>query len=493
MPLELDHVIAAIASAPGPAERGIIRITGEGTRSVISAVFRQETTTPHQPGELPSRPLRWETVRLPHRFTGWLELPSLGVPLPAALMFWPTKRSFTGQPMAELHLIGAPPLMDAALERVLECGARPAKRGEFTMRAFLSGRIDLLQAEAVLGVIDAADHTELQQALTQLGGGITSRMGMVRSDLVALLGDLEAGLDFVDEDIEFISSEQIIERLSAAESTLIGLSSDSHTRLPSGWKRRIVLAGLPNAGKSTLFNCLTGEQRALVSPIPGTTRDYLSAEIQLEGLNAELIDTAGTEDAADLIMSRAQQLSQEQIAASDLIVWCSAATLSHSDRALDESLRRAVASRGLRILPVITRCDQQSLLASHEIDHAAIPDDPPPLLLNGDDVRASSKNSVSAVTGLGIDVLRSSIAEQLLSSGATRGELVGSSAARCRDSLRRSIDAIQSARNAAAANHGDELIALEIRDVLQELAAIMGEVYTDDILDHIFSSFCIGK
>ena len=273
MPLDLDDTIVAPASPPGPALRGIVRVSGGDAAEVISRLF--------QPDEQSEN---WRVTRVPRRFTGQLALPSILVPVPTTLMYWPTRRSFTGQRMAEFHLSGSVPLVEALLEHLCENGARLARRGEFTMRAFLSGRIDLLQAEAVLGVIEATDHEELQKALSQLGGRMTSRLGQLRIDLIALLGDLEAGLDFVEEDIEFITKTEITRRLDAALLLLNELAVVSSCRLPTGYRRRLVLAGLPNAGKSTLFNRLTGRENAIVSPIAGTTRDYLTVTLRLEAM-----------------------------------------------------------------------------------------------------------------------------------------------------------------------------------------------------------------
>jgi tRNA modification GTPase len=294
MPLDLQDTIAAIASPPDPAERGIIRVSGNDAAAIAGRLFCADENTAD-----------WQHSRLPVRVDGTLAIPSLGTPLPAALMLWPNSRSYTGQPMAEFHTIGSPPLLAATLEHILECGARSANRGEFTFRAFMAGKVDLVQAEAVLGVIDAADHEELQIALTQLGGGITSRLVAVRSEILSLLGDLEAGLDFVEEDIEFITKRQICDRLTECIVRLQKLTDDSAARLPSGYRRRIVLAGLPNAGKSTLFNRLVGAGRAIVSPTPGTTRDYLTSVVRIGGVDVDIIDTAGWETAADLIMQHA--------------------------------------------------------------------------------------------------------------------------------------------------------------------------------------------
>lgn len=468
MPLDLEDTIAALASPPGAAERGIVRISGTDAQRVVAQIFRGDPAAAD-----------WTSSRRATRFTGQLEIDALGVPLPAVLMNWPTARSFTGQPMAELHVIGSPPLLDAVLETLLTCGARPAKRGEFTMRAFLAGRIDLLQAEAVLGVIDATDHDELVRALNQLGGGITAQLKSVRAELISILGDLEAGLDFVDEDIEFITKAQICDRLAKILSALSALSTDSATRLPSGWRRRVVLAGLPNAGKSTLFNRLLRQQKAIVSPVPGTTRDYLTAVVSIRGVEAELIDTAGWETAADLIMRRAQEMRGEQVEASDLIVWCSSAGLSPEQIAEDRGLMERLRHPALQLLHVVTQSDRRG----DDSSDVALPTDS----------RLEAALRLSAATGDGLDDFEQRVRERLVSAESSRGELLGATAVRCRDSLRRTIASVEFAIRCAAQNGGDELIALELRHALRELAEVMGEVYTDDILDHIFSHFCIGK
>ncbi len=465
MPLDLDDTIVALASPPGSALRGIVRVSGIATADVVAELFRPDVDS-----------ASWRSSKLPRRSTGHLELSSINVPVPVALMFWPTKRSYTGQPMAEFHLIGSPPLLEATIEHLCEKGARLARRGEFTMRAFLSGRIDLLQAEAVLGVIEATDHEELQKALSQLGGSMTSRLGQVRADLIALLGDLEAGLDFVEEDIEFITKSEIARRLDGALLVVRQLAEDSASRLPAGYRRRVVLAGQPNAGKSTLFNRLIGQQKAIVSPIAGTTRDYLTATLPLDSMDVELIDTAGWEDAADLIMERAQELRGEQVSASDLVVWCTAADLSDADQAEDEQLRRLAVKQSSAMIHVLTRMDLMTGALSDESDAT-----------NG------SALCVSAETGDNIEALRETILACLNSANASRSELLGTTAVRCRDSLQRATQSLDHALTATTANHGDELISMEIRSALHELGTILGDVYTDDILDHIFSNFCIGK
>lgn len=462
MSIDVRETIVAIASPPGSARRGIVRVSGEGVRSVVDAVFVADAAA-----EI--------SAKRPSRVSGFLKCDDLPARLPVTLFFWPDERSYTGQPMAELHSIGSPPLLDVVVEQLLAVGARMANRGEFTMRSFLSGKIDLVQAEAVLGVIDASDHEDLKTALTQLGGGVTSDLAEIRGQLLALLGDLEAGLDFVEEDIEFVSNSQIVARLKAAISVVQQLQDAAADRLPSGHKRRVVLAGLPNAGKSTLFNALVESGSALVSTTAGTTRDYLIGDVALASGNAFLIDTAGWETADDGVMTEAQRLRRQQLLQSDLVIWCSAAELTPNEHQLDEIRWLEVRSDAVDAIRIRTQVDRLSNSDRRDEDYAAYEID------------------VSAETEVGLNQLRAVIDQRLSRSESSRSQLVMSTAVRCGDSLNRAAAALDSARHAAELRSGDEIIAFEIRQALQQIGVILGEVYTDDILDHIFSNFCIGK
>ena len=203
-------------------------------------------------------------------------------------------RSYTGQPVVEIHTLGSPPLLEIVLRSICAAGARPAGPGEFTLRAFLAGRIDLTQAEAVLGVIDAGDRHELEIALGQLAGGLARPLHRLRNKLLDLLAQVEAGFDFADEDLAFITREELDRQLAEAESDAAAILRQVDSRHESSPGVRAVLVGRPNTGKSSLFNALAGDRAALVSDHPGTTRDYLTAELDLDGVKCQLIDTAGT-------------------------------------------------------------------------------------------------------------------------------------------------------------------------------------------------------
>ncbi|MCL4116575.1 UNVERIFIED_CONTAM: hypothetical protein GTU68_012216 [Idotea baltica] len=457
MTWQFDDTIAALASAPGPATRSVIRVSGVQVVEHLRLSLTSSTD--------------WPTDNLPRRYPVRIEIAD-NCPLSFSLYLWPTGRSYTGQPMAELHLIGSPPLVEELLTRLYSSGIRPARPGEFTLRSFLAGRVDLVQAEAVLGIIDADDHEELQQALGQLAGGISGELQTIQVDLISLLGDLEAGLDFVEEDIEFITQQQIIDRIDVMTEQLERLSSQATGRMLSTAKPRVVLAGLPNAGKSTLFNALVGEQTALVSPIEGTTRDYLSGTVKVGNLTVEFIDTAGLESPVDGIDTLAQSLGHEQHSQADLLIWCTAANLTASQIETDRTSRERLPIPHDRILPVLTKRDLM----------------PNPLKNN-----IADNISISATSRHGLDDLQSAVAIRLANPSTSQRQMLGSTSARCHESLTTGLESLQSARNAAKRKAGDEIIAVELRSGLDAIGRILGVVYTDDILDHIFSNFCIGK
>jgi len=281
---DIGDTIAAIASAPGGAFRGVVRLSGPDVIRCLVGCFQ-----PHVRTDL-RRVRRAQVIRGRLRVVG-----AVGAvpPLPCQLYLWPTSRSYTRQPVAELHTLGSPPLLDAVLRTLCAAGARLAEPGEFTLRAFLAGRIDLTQAEAVLGVIDAADPRQLDGALAQLAGGVARPIATLREELLELLAHIEAGLDFVEEDIAFVSEQEVQRRLAAAADCAAGLARQMAERGLAGTNVRVVLTGQPNVGKSSLLNALAGRAVALTSHQPGTTRDTVSARLDLDGLECELIDTAG--------------------------------------------------------------------------------------------------------------------------------------------------------------------------------------------------------
>ncbi len=457
MSLSLDDTVAALASAPGAACRGIIRLSGPDVQTLLNKVIFPRISPNH----------------LPNRHRGEFRLGNDGGLLPVDVLLWPNHRSYTGQPLAELHAVGSPPLLESALVELFRQGARPARAGEFTLRAFLAGRLDLMQAEAVLGVIDAEDHLELETALKQLGGGLSGQIAQVHADLLDLLADLEAGLDFVDEDIEFIEREDLLARLTNAEETIQRLANQAETRMHSTGRMRVVLAGLPNAGKSCLFNALVNEEAAIVSPIKGTTRDVLSGVAEVNGLVLEVLDTAGWESSPRDVMQQADQHRAESSSQADLLLYCIARDLPSEEIQSNQQLLTEFQSRGIPTLLVETKADLPANFSQPVLQEPILP--------------------VSALDQSGLTELQSRIAERLSESSQGARQLIGTTAARCQESLATASESLNHAIKAALDLAGDELIALEVHQTLDHLGRILGTIFTDDILDRIFSKFCIGK
>ena len=455
MAFPVDDVITAVASAAGHAPQGIVRLSGPDTQAVLTRCF-------------PEAELSLQETRYARLIRAGLVLAPSIAPLPCHIYYWPDQRSYTRQPSAEIYLAGSPPLLEATVERLCQHGARLAEPGEFTMRAFLAGRLDLTQVEAVLGVIDAANQQELDVALTQLAGGLATPLHQLRQELLALLAHLEAGLDFVEEDIQFITPESLEQQLTGIEQAMQSILHQIEGRQVQDTQARIVLRGAANVGKSSLLNALTGNPTAIVSNQQCTTRDYLTQRCYIRDLACMLVDTAGiTEQQADNNVDRqAQALSDEQASQATVELFC-----------LD-------GSRNLN------PWEQSQLTAPAQANRilVATKDDLSPAMhLPQDAIRTSSLN------GTGLETLKDAIHEQLTHGSTQSSPVIHDTLLRCRESLRTSHDCIQRARVLTQDLQGEELVAAELRVALDALGTVVGAVYTDDLLDQIFSKFCIGK
>jgi tRNA modification GTPase len=439
----MEDTIVALATRNAPAARAIVRLSGPRSGEIVGNVFT------------PDSDANFTRNRL---CRGQLKLSGVDAPLPATIYFFPAPHSYTGQEMAEIHTLSCPPLVDVLLGDLLAAGGRAAQGGEFTQRAFLAGKLDLTRAEAVHAVISASNRTELRQALAQLAGNMAKPLAELREDLLNLLADVEAGLDFADEDIEFIDKTQLLLRLGRGMAHVTVALKQLESRAVAGHIFRVVLAGRPNAGKSSLFNALTGTQ-ALVSPQAGTTRDYLLARAEIDGTLIEFVDTPGIQSALDSIEQDAQKLGGEQQQTADLLLVC-----VPSDEEVGREDRELLQRHDLPALLVWTKADLVEL---------------PPTGLS-----SSTQNSS------GIDELRQRVAveaRQRADSGTA------SSISRCRHHLNECLQHLRNAHAIALEDDPPEILALEVRETLQELGALVGVVYTEDLLDRIFSRFCIGK
>jgi len=444
--------IAAIASPPGPGERGVLRLSGPRSAELVRATCSQGGALLENL-ERGAHDVRFDDGRGTQ----------------PALLFWmPGPRSFTREDVAELHLPGAPPLLAAALERLLALGATPAGPGEFTRRAFLNGRIDLTRAEGVLALVSARDAGERRAATALLFGGLGDRMTALRDALDGLRSLCEASLDFDETDTGHVPEEELARGAEEVARGLAEALTWEERRTPFAGAAEIVLAGEPNAGKSRLFNRLTAG-RALVSDHAGTTRDALSGEWLLAGIPCRLIDTAGLDAAAAGPDERAQELAGGARAAADLVLWVVDATSG-------EGAPEAPVEGRITVWNKTDQLDAAALARLPESAH---------------DVR------VSAATGEGIVALTARAGACLgLSPDAAGGGARGLRReldARHRRALEAGRDELQAGLESLAAGQPLDLFAEALRSATAELDGITGRTTPEDLLDRIFASFCIGK
>jgi tRNA modification GTPase len=433
--------IAAIATPAGRGGIGVVRLSGPGVGEIATALI----------GQVPEpRVATFCAFRNPLG-----ELVDEGVAL-----YFPAPRSYTGEPVLELHGHGGPVVMQTLLAACLDAGARLAEPGEFTRRAFLEGKLDLAQAEAVADLIDAASREAARSALRSLTGEFSEAVGALGSQLVELRALIEAMLDFPEEDVDSLHRDDAAARLARVRHDLEDLLAKSRQGglLRSGVL--VVLAGRPNVGKSSLLNRLAGEERAIVTPIAGTTRDALREPIQIEGVPLVVVDTAGLRASADVIELLGIERTQRELERADLVL------------AVFEAGKPALT---LEQFPAgVARVD-----VYNKIDLA--PGFQPP-------AGANRAVAVSAKSGEGIDLLRKAILE------AAGWSSAGESVFLARE---RHLRAFESARGhlEAAAHEVQrfELFAEELRLAHVALGAITGEFTADDLLGEIFARFCLGK
>lgn len=441
--------IAAISTAPGRGGIGVVRVSGARLDSLIAGIL--------------GRPL------LPRRATlaDFRDARNTAIDRGIALYFR-APHSYTGEDVLELQGHGGPIVLQLLLKRCLELGARPAQPGEFTRRAFLNDRIDLAQAESVADLIDAATAAGARSAMRSLQGAFSLRIEELVQALVELRSLVEGSLDFPDEDIEFIRHSDGSGRLARLQATLqeVLATSQQGGLLRDGV--RVVLAGRPNVGKSSLLNRLAGEEIAIVTDIPGTTRDAIRQSISIDGVPLHIIDTAGLHSSADPVERIGIERAWEAIERADLVVLLVDAT--QGEAAAD----REILARFPASVPRLMVMNKIDLLARA-----------PGLERGG----VGSTVWLSAKTGAGVDLLRKALLDLVgWQGGAGEGVFMA---------RERHIHALQLARKhleqASSQMEHLELFAEELRLVQQALGAITGEFTSDDLLGEIFSRFCIGK
>jgi len=456
-PLPSDTIVA-VSTAKGPAPRGIVRLSGPKAEAIVGAAACRGFRRPRR---------NYSAV------SAEIALPEFTVPATIYVMRGP--RSYTREDVIEIHTFGAPPLLQAVMERLVAAGARPAGPGEFTRRAFLNGRLDLTQAEAVQAVVGAAGEAEYRAAQEALVGGLAARLRPIRAELVRLAASVEVSLDFSDQDVEIISRSEVVEsagRIRAALDELLSRASDG--RLGSH-AVRVVLYGPPNAGKSSLFNAILRQRRTIVSVEPHTTRDTVETEVTIAGRPLLLVDTAGLHAADDDLRAAAVARSEAARRSADLLLCVLDSSRSPGEEEA-RALRAASASPALILLNKSDLGPCDSGLAAR-------------LPARVDRLR------VSARTGAGLDDVLRWLAEWLSDGRVERFPadlmLNARQTALLKDA-RASLDRIVRPDVDEGGTQMD-LVATDLNEALDALSRITGDAVTEDVLDRIFADFCIGK
>jgi tRNA modification GTPase len=441
--------IVAVATAPGRGGIGMVRLSGLRALAIAQVLLPRVSAI--------ARVAQYSVL---HDETGQ-RIDD------AVVTYFKAPHSYTGEDVVEIAVHGSPVVLDWLVRAAVRAGAQPARAGEFTERAFLRGRLDLTQAEAVRDLIDAQTLGQARLAAEQMGGSIAAKIRPVKQALVELIATLEAGIDFAEDDIDTLPAEAIRERMAALLPPLNTLAASFvHGRLLREGIR-LAIVGKPNAGKSSVFNRLAERERAIVTATPGTTRDVIAERIALDGIPVELLDTAGLRDTDDEVERIGVERTREAIAEADAILLVlDASSVEGIDAALLETLQHR---------PVV--------VARNKIDRvpSALGLDLPWPVVH-----------TSAVTGEGIDALRTALLQLARGNAHVAGEATLTNL-RQRNAVIAAVEGLGRAEAATAVSTPHEMILLDLYEGLHALDELTGQTTPDDVLHLIFSTFCIGK
>lgn len=456
----MQDTIAAIATARGRAALAIVRLSGANAVEIAAGCFRGDD-------------LSAAASHTAH--VGYVTATEEGDIDQVVVTLFRAPRSVTGEDVVEISCHGGDLAAPMILQQFLQAGARMAEPGEFTQRAFINGKMDLAQAEAVADLIHASSTLAHRVSLSHLQGRYSEVLADLRRELLELAAFVELELDFSEEDVEFADRGRL-ERLLAESERLLRELRDSYrlgARLRDGV--RVVIGGRPNAGKSTLLNALLGRDRAIVSATPGTTRDEIEAETEIGGILYRFVDTAGLRETSDAIEAEGVRRAEQSIERSDVLMYVYDVSVGLDDAELSFLDAVRVREEGLPVVLVANKRD----------------------LLNGEVNVPAEAVALSAERGMGsvaelaplLDCLQTIVHANL--SGTDASHVVTNQ--RHRQHLRNAFGAVSSARRALEAGSSGDTLALDLRLALHELGAITGEITNEDVLDQIFSRFCIGK
>ena len=459
--MKITDTIAAISSAAGNSGIGIIRISGDEAIEVVDKIFRPANKNKKLAN------VESHTVHYGHIMDGDKTLDQVLV------IVMKNPHSYTGEDTVEIDCHGGMLILKKVLDLVLKNGARTAEPGEFTKRAFLNGRIDLSQAEAVMDLINSKNDFALNSSIEQLKGGVSDAIKDIRKDIIYHIAFIESALD----DPEHISldgyDEEITEMLNENIDKISKLvnSFDNGRIMKEGIKT--VILGKPNAGKSSLLNLMLGEDRAIVTDIEGTTRDTLEENINFNGLSLKIIDTAGIRDTEDLVerigVNKAKEIAKE----GDLIIY-----VVDGSRELDDNDRE--------IIKLIN--DKQAIILVNKSDMDTV--------INIDELKKDSNRDVilfSAKNGEGMDQLEEEIRNMLSSGKVTYNDQVYITNARHKEALENALESLKQVKNSVDAGMPEDFYSIDLMDAYTDLGLIIGESVEDDLVNEIFSKFCMGK
>jgi tRNA modification GTPase len=455
--------IAAISTPPGIGGIGLIRVSGTGAEGIVRRLFRT------------ARPL--EVFISHHLYHGEIVAPETGVVLDDVLVaFLKGPHTYSGEDMLEISCHGGPLILRTVLAEVVRAGARPAERGEFTKRAFLNGRLDLSQAEAVLDLITAKTPEGLTAAVDRLKGKLSGRIEPIRNAVIDLLAGIEAAIDFAEDDGVVDAPGAVLPEFQTAIDNLHSLAETYRRGRIIREGIGVVIAGRPNVGKSSLLNRILGEKRAIVTPIPGTTRDFIEETVNIGGIPVRLTDTAGIRPPENAIEKEGIDIVWERLATADAVL----VLLDGSMELKPEDQKLLAQMQAKPMIPVINKSDLPQRL-DEALLRDLLPEGMPPAV------------RISAKYGDGIDRLTAAIQEMIL---ATPGEETPEAMIadlRHKVALERAAECLIRAQEGLRDGLPSELAALEVREALDALGEITGRTTSEEVLDRIFANFCIGK
>jgi len=471
----LEDTICAIATPIGEGGIGIVRLSGPQALVVASRVVRLRSACPLS--SISSHTLHLADLVIPasdrqnNIETGLNRLPVSALLDEALVVYMKAPRSFTAEDVVEIQSHGGALVLGIICKVCVESGARMAEPGEFTKRAFLNGRLDLSQAEAVLDTIRATSSAGLNVAQRHLRGDLAREVEQARTSLLTVLAQVEAGIDFVDEDISFLQRDELKEIVRESWVVVQKLEATAQEGRILREGAQVVILGRPNVGKSSLLNRLLREERAIVTATPGTTRDVIEESIDLDGVTIRLVDTAGVRETDDVVEREGIKRTRlAQDGADLLLVVVDGSVPLTSD---DRELLSTVKDRKHMVL-----LNKADLSVTAETDAALVD-------------RASY--SISAKTGMGVERVKSALRAQLLSGGFEASDSVTVTNVRHRDALRRARESLGQALTSVESGMAGELVSIDVRAAADALGEITGAITTDEILSRIFSEFCIGK